>query len=436
MKYSYRSALLWLMVFLLLSLIPLVIAVSGNIPEYRSFWIEMAVALGFLGLALFGLLFIFSGRFANIAPTFGMDNILHFHKVMGIIAVVFILAHPVILILANAEFSVFFDPRVNFLRAIALSFASIAVLAIITTSLWRKIFNLSYEEWRLIHGILALSLVFIGVVHSIQVGYYLDTLWKKGLLALLMCVPMYLIIHTRMVRPWRMKKKPYKIVEVKEERDNCWTINMEPIGHKRKQFTAGQFFWISINETPFTLQQHPFTVASGERNNKFSFTAKKSGDFTSKWGDFKLGTKAFLEGPFGSFTPIAGKHFFLVMGGIGITPAMSMLRTMRETNDPRKAILIYANNDWENVTFREELEEIKSQIDLKIIHILLEPPKEWDGEEGMIEQEILEKYLPENKNDFMYYICGPKPFMDLAEIGLKNLGINWRHIYTERFEIV
>lgn len=436
MKYNYRSAFLWLMLFLLLSLIPLAIAVSGNIPEYRSFWIEMAVALGFLGLALFGLLFVFSGRFVNIAPTFGMDNILHFHKVIGIIAVMFILAHPVILILANPEFSLFFDPRVNFLRAIALSFASMAVLAIITTSLWRKIFKLNYEKWRLIHGLLALSLVFIGVVHSIQVGYYLDTFWKKGLLALLMGVTMYLVIHTRIVRPWRMKKKPYKIIDVKEERDNCRTISLEPIGHKRKQFTAGQFFWISINETPFTLQQHPFTVASGERNNNLSFTAKSVGDFTSKWGDFKLGTKAFLEGPFGSFTPVAGKHFFLVMGGIGVTPAMSMLRTMRETNDPRKAVFIYANNDWENVTFREELEEMKSQINLEIIHILLEPPADWEGEEGMIDQELLEKYMPENKNDFMYYLCGPKPFMDIAEIGLKNLGVDWRHIYTERFEIV
>ncbi|MFO7721481.1 MAG: ferric reductase-like transmembrane domain-containing protein, partial [Gillisia sp.] len=390
MKYNYRSAFLWLLVFFLLSLIPLAIAISGNIPEYRGFWIEMAVALGFLGLAIFGLQFIFSGRFANIAPTFGMDNILHFHRGMGIVAVVFILAHPVILILANPKFSEFFDPRVNFLRAIALSFAGVALLVIITTSLWRKIFKLNYEKWRLIHGFLALSLVFIGVVHSIQVGHYLDALWKKGLLALLMGIPMYIVIHTRIVRPWRMKKKPYKIVEVKKERNNCWTIGLEPIGHKRKQFTAGQFFWISINETPFTLQQNPFTVASGEEDEKLSFTAKEVGDFTSKWGDFKPGTNAFLEGPFGSFTPVAGKHFFLVMGGIGVTPAMSMLRTMRETNDARRAVLIYANNDWENVTFREELEGIKNQIDLEIIHILMEPPEDWEGEKGMIDQEFLQ----------------------------------------------
>ncbi len=59
------------------------------------------------------------------------------------------------------------------------------------------------------------------------------------------------------------------------------------------------------------------------------------------------GTKAFLEGPFGSFIPKPGSNIFLIMGGIGVTPAMSMLRTMRDDNDKRKAILIYGNKNWD-----------------------------------------------------------------------------------------
>ena len=89
-----------------------------------------------------------------------------------------------------------------------------------------------------------------------------------------------------------------------------------------------------------------------------------------------------------------------------------------------------------NVTFRDELEEMKDRINLEIIHVLLEPPQDWEGEIGMIDREFLEKYLPENKDDYKYYICGPGPFMDLAEIELKNLDVNWKHIYTERFELV
>lgn len=436
MKYNYSRALLWLSIYFLLSLVPLALAITGDIPAYRSFWIELGVAFGFLGLAMFALQFIFSGRFTSIAPTFGMDNILQFHKYMGMVAFLFVLAHPVTLISTNSDFLSYFDPRVNFLRAIALSFASVGLLLIMATSIWRITFGLSYEKWRLVHGFLALSLVFIGVVHSIQVGHYLDSLWKKIILALVMGGSMYLVIHTRLVRPWLMKKKPYKVVRVKEERDECWSMRITPQGHKGMQFESGQFAWVTINESPFTLQQHPFTIASTPLQKEIEFTAKESGDFTSTWGNIEEGAKVFLEGPFGSFTMVPDKNLFLVMGGIGVTPAMSMLRTMRAGKDPRKAILIYGSEDWENVTFREELEEMKNEINLELVHILLEPSDDWQGEKGKVDQDLLQKYMPEDPHEYIFYICGPEPLMDITEIALRNLKVDWRHIYTERFKIV
>ncbi|MBA3901073.1 MAG: hypothetical protein H0X62_12845, partial [Bacteroidetes bacterium] len=76
MKYTYRRGFLWLIIYLFLSIVPLAVAMSGIIPEFRSFWIEFGVTLGFIGLAMFGLQFLFSGRYKFIAPTFGMDNII------------------------------------------------------------------------------------------------------------------------------------------------------------------------------------------------------------------------------------------------------------------------------------------------------------------------------------------------------------------------
>lgn len=436
MKYNYSRAFLWLFIYLVLSLIPLAIAVSGAVPKYRTFWIEFGVALGFLGLAMFALQFLFSGRIVQIAPTFGMDNILQFHKYMGIVAFFFILSHPVTLILANTEFLSYFDPRVNFLRAIALSFASVFLVLITATSIWRINFGLSYEKWRLVHGFLALALVFIGVVHSVQVGHYLDSLWKKIALILIMGGSMYLVIHTRLVRPWLNRKKPYRVTGVKPERDDCYTLQIKAEGHPRMKFKTGQFVWLTINETPFSLQQHPFSIASGENNRDLLFTAKAEGDFTSTWKDIEPGAKVFLEGPFGSFTMVPGQNIFLIMGGIGITPAMSMLRTMQQQKDKRKAILIYGSNDWENVIFREELEELEKELNLKVVHILMEPGPDWEGEKGVVSKDFLNKYMPDNFQDFVFYICGPGPLMDVAEISLRELNVNWRNIYTERFEIV
>jgi predicted ferric reductase len=435
-KYSYRSGFLWLFMYTLLSLIPLTIAKSGSLPEYRTFWIEFGTALGFIGLAMFGLQFVFCGRFKQIAPTFGTDNVLQYHRQTGIIASLFILAHPIILLTADADFLTYLDPRVNALRSKALSFVILAVIFIVATSLWRKKFRLNYEKWRLIHGLLALVIVSMGTGHAILVSYYLSDFWKQALIASLMGSCMYLAVHIQVVRPWMNRKKPYRIIEVKKERGRCWTLVFEPIGHVGMDFACGQFIWVTIGSTPFSFQRHPFTITSSIKDKTISITTKAMGDFTSTLKDIRPGTKAFLDGPYGSFTPHPNYNLFFVVGGIGITPAISMLRTMRDVKDTRKAILIYGNAQWENIAFREELDEISKEIDLKIIHILAEPPDDWKGETGYIDQDFLARYLPEEPDKYMYFICGPNIMMDIAEDSLRNLDIDWRHIYTERFEIV
>jgi len=435
-QYTFGRALLWLTIYLLLALLPLGIALVGDLPDFRTFWIEFGVATGFIGLAIFGLQFLFSGRFRRIAPNYGMDNIINYHREMGIVAFVLILAHPVILILSEPAYIDFFDPTVNFFRAIALITATIALFLILATSLWRITFGLIYEHWRLLHDVLALALVFIGVVHSIQVGHYLDTIWKKVMIAVLLGSCMYLALHTRIIRPWLMQRHPYKIQEVVEEAGGSWTIALEPERPPSMKFQPGQFAWITIGSTPWSLQQHPFSFSTSSRSERIRFTASEQGDFTRSWKHLEKGTYAWLEGPFGSFTTKKDKHLFLIMGGIGITPAMSMLRTMSDDGDPRKATLIYANVEESDITFRQELDELQAEIDLQVIHLLENPPEEWEGEEGLVTQELLEKYFPNHPESYIYYICGPGPMMDIAEISLRNLKIPWNHIYTERFQIV
>lgn len=146
MRYTYRRGFLWIFLYLVLSSLPLLIAVTGAIPEYRGFWIEFSIALGFIALGMFALQFLFSGRFKWIAPTFGMDNIIQYHREVGIIAFIFLLAHPVILLVTEPNFVSFLDPRVNAPRAIALSLAIIAALFLIISSIWRLTFSLNYEK--------------------------------------------------------------------------------------------------------------------------------------------------------------------------------------------------------------------------------------------------------------------------------------------------
>lgn len=434
--YSYARGVLWILVFVVLSIIPMAIALLGDLPDARSFWIELGVAMGFIGLGIMGVQFIFTGRLARVAPTFGPDNIFHFHKTMGIIGFIFFLAHPVILILSNSEFIHYFNPQENLPRALSLSAVTVGITLLIFTSLWRVSFGLSYEKWRLLHGVLALLVVFVGVAHAVQVSHYLDPLWKKVAISAAMAGCCYFVVHSRLVRPWMMKQKPYEIIEVQAERHGCYTLVLKPRRGPRMQFISGQFAWLTINETPFTLQQHPFTFSSSPESEHIAFTAKQSGDFTSTWKDIQPGTTAFLEGPFGSFTLMPDGNIFMVMGGIGVTPGMSMLRTLKMRNDQRAVTLIYGSKRYEDIIFREELEVLEREINLQLVHILLEPADEWTGERGKVDKAFLSKYLPDDKDAYRYYLCGPGAMMDITEISLNELGVDWRYLYSERFKIV
>jgi predicted ferric reductase len=436
-KFTTDKVIYWIVLYFLLSLFPLAIALIGPLPPPRGFLVEFGVALGFIGMAGMALQFLTSGRLAKIAPSYGSDVVLQYHRQMGIAAFFLVLLHPIILIITDPVYLEYFDPRVNFLRAVALSVVVVLLIAVIVTSIWRQPVGLNYEWWRVLHGFFSLGIVFIGMVHGLQVSHYLDPFWKKAIWTAPLLGIMYLVVHTRVVRPWLSRRKPYRVLEVQEERGDSWTLKLAPEGHPGMKYKAGQYIWITVGDTPFKLQQHPFSFSSSALHPEIWITAKALGDFTSTFKEIKPDTLAYLEGPFGAFTlePDAAGPFIIV-GGIGVTPALSILRTMRDTKDSRPAILLYGNSTLEDVTFLEDLQQLSKEIKLQVIHVLEDPPEGWEGETGYITEEMLEKYLPFEKLGYEYFICGPEPLMDTAETGLRKLGVPWQRIYTERFQIV
>jgi predicted ferric reductase len=438
MAYSLSRGLAWLAFLGFLALLPLAVAWIGAVPPTRGFLVEFGVALGFAGLGTLALQFLCSGRFRRVAPSFGMDNLIQYHREMGIVGLGLVLGHVVVLMVADPAFREYFDPRVNLLRTLFLLLALAALVVLLATSIRREAFRLQYEWWRLVHGVLALAVVFVGLVHVVQVSHYSEPLWKKGAMALLVGGAMYSLLHTRVVRPWLNRRRPYRVVDVQPERDRSWTMTLEPDGHPGIRFRPGQFAWLTLRPTPFSLQQHPFSLASSARREQVRFTAKELGDFTATWKGVQPGTRAFLEGPFGSFVPDPSPEtgLFLIMGGIGITPGMGILRTLRDDGDRRPVTLIYGNERWEDVTFREELETLGRVLSLTVVHLLDEPPEGWTGESGLLDLAMLRRHLPPRPDTFQYLVCGPAPLMDIAEISLRELGIPWNRIYTERFNIV
>ncbi len=438
-KFAFiKNALKWLTLFLVLVIAPLSLALIGHEEESRGFWVEFGVGLGFVGLAMMGLQFVLTARYSKIGAPFGLDELLQFHGQAGYIAWLFIMGHFIILLVADSEFLKFLNPAVNLPRAIALSTVIIAITALIATTHWREKFGIIYEWWRATHGILAFLVVFIGTVHIMQVSFYVSELWQQVVWVSLSIGAISMLLHNRVWRPMQMKKNPWQISSVHQETEDIWSIWLEPVGHDGIKFKAGQFIWITLGDSPFSLQQHPFTISSAPGQKKIRLTIKELGDFTSQLDSLESGATAFIEGPYGNFTldSSSSTHNVFIIGGIGITPTMSVLNDLKSNGDQRETTLIYGTPSKELTPFYEELKKLSNEVNLNLIHVFEEAPDDWDGETGFITEEIMKRNLPDDYSNCEFFICGPPPMMDVAEPTLREWGIPVHRVHSERFNIV
>lgn len=436
---SVRAALR-LGIYLILCLAPLMFLALGVMPTRRGFWIEFGAALGMIGFGMLVMQCFTTARFPWVAPGLGTDTELLFHRRAGIFAFFVVMAHPLTLLVNEPTYLEYFDPRVNLLRALFLSAATIGLVLLVVLPLWRLSFGLSYEWWRITHGLITVGVLLVAVVHAIQVGHYTNTFWKQAAWAAFGSAGMLLVIYTRVVKPLTIAARPYRVAGVRDERGEVYSLLLQANGHAGLTFIAGQYAWLTIGDTPFTLQQHPFTIASSDKEaERIEFAIKNLGDFTKTIKDIPPDTRAYVEGPFGTFTlpPDSTVGGFFVAGGIGITPFLSMLRSCRDRNDRRSLVLLYANDHWDEVAFRDELEELQTTLNLNLVHVLNETPEDWHGESGYVTPEMIGRYLSKTSaNDFHCYTCGPEPLMDAAVKGFTASGVPlWRQ-ESERFQIV
>ncbi len=439
MLHVLTRVLFWSVTYLLVALLPLGVAILGGTREGRGFLIEFGVGLGLVGFAMMGIQFVTTGRFPWVARNFGTDAKLQFHRETGILAVVFVLAHPLVLFVAQPSYLDYLNPLSNLPRAVFLSGATVAMVLLVAFALWRVSLGISYEWWRLTHGLFALAIILVGTAHGLQVGHYISGIARQTLWLAAAGIPVGLLFYTRVVRPLRMSRLPWRVIAVRPVGEDVIGLTLEPEGHPGLAFRAGQYAWLTMGPTPFTLQQHPFSFASSDEHpGLVEFAIKETGDFTRTIRDFKPGTRAYLEGPYGGFTfdPTA-KGAVFVVGGIGITPVLSILRSCRDRRDGRPLLLINANIQWETIAFREELDMLTTDLDLKIVHVLETPPDEWDGEAGRIDADFLKRHLSGMRGkDFQYFVCGPTAMLDVVDRALVDQGVPYWRLVSERFDLV
>jgi len=433
--------------YVALVIFPLVVgAVFIDPSRSPHFLVNIAAAMGYVGLALMAAELALVSRFDGAAGVFGQDALLQFHREMGIAALFFVTLHPVLLIATSGYTRQILVPWGGTPWPVWMGTAAYAAaFLVVGLSVMRQRLRTRYETWQIAHGFLSLTLIVVSGVHIAAVGRFsaLPVMRAVWLIYLVAFVGAFL--RYRLVRPLQMRKRPWEVVENREELGESQTIVLRPVGHPGFTFQPGQFGWVGFGASPFDISQHPISFSSNgdvpTPDGEVAFTIKALGDWSAKVvPSVEPGARAWIDGPHGVFTMDRqeGAGYVLIGGGVGITPLHSMVLAMELRGDQRPILLFYGANNEADLTFRDEFDALLASMpNFTLVTVLVSPDSDWEGERGFITEEILRRHLPERLyRHFQYFICGPTPLMDAMEDILPRIGVPAERVHTERFDMV
>jgi predicted ferric reductase len=429
---------IWVAAYCLAAVLPLAAVLVGSPPGGRGFVLELASALGIVALTLLALQLALPARVGAVARPLGAEVAIRLHRHIADVMVAAIAAHLALVVVGEPSNLALFDPLGAPWRAQAALASSVALGVLIASSVLRRRLRLPYARWRGLHNVLGIGALALGLLHAIGVDRYL-THGPSALLATGVCgVGLFGLVELRFLRPRRLARRAYVVERVDKERGGASTLALRADGHRGHCFRPGQFAWLKLAEAPHALVEHPFSYSSSaHRPERPTFTIKAYGAFTSQVPQLQPGTRLLVDGPHGSYRPRRhAERFVLIAGGIGITPVISLLRTAADGGDRRPFLLVYGSLRWEEVILREELEHLQRRLDLRVVHVLTEPPPAWVGEAGFIDTDLLARHLPADLGRSDVFICGPPPMLTAALTGLESLGVAPEHVHAEQFVTV
>ncbi|MFO7976880.1 MAG: ferredoxin reductase family protein [Candidatus Hydrogenedentota bacterium] len=422
------------LVFLYLAAVaaPLVLALIHEPSSFRSFWGELGKGFGLAGFAILALQTVLNARFRIFEAPFGYDVVTRFHRTMAIVALVMLLAHPLLLALDMG--SLFLFSLDTSWKIYLGKFTLLFVLLAVPFALFFRFLGLNYQTWRVMHKAM-IAVIVLAFAHGWFAGSDLDNAGVQAVFIVLLASAVAIFVYRNAILPF-VGRYRYTVEGVDKAARDVYTLTLKPVNGGMPPHDAGQFAFLKLTRPGRRSEEHPFTIPSSpmERGH-VQFTIKRSGDFTNTIGDTRPGDKAFLEGPLGRFSPVhyEAPCFLFIAGGVGITPIISMLRYLRDIKDQRRGLLLYANHAEPDIIFRDELASLPHN--MSVVHVLKEAPENWSGEEGLITQDIIRRHAGEILDKCHVMLCGPPPMMDAVLESLNNLGIEPQRIHFEKFSL-
>lgn len=434
--------LVLLTAYMAITLMPLILGFLQGKPV-RSFWDDLASGLAMTAFAIMLVEFVLSGRFKTISRRMGMDVTMRFHQLVGRTALLFVILHP--FLYQAPMLNIAYPWDVSRQLTLGLDIASlasgliawIALPGFVMMSIFRDQLPYRYETWRMMHAAGAVVIVALVTHHTLLAGRYSADPLLMGFWIILLSAALLSLVWTYVIAPLGEAGKPYEVSSVRKIALKTWEVSLRPRKGRALDFDAGQFAWLNLGHSPFSLYENPFSIASAPAERPdLRFVIKEVGDSTRRIGDVAPGTVAYLDGAHGnlSLRGRRGKGIALIAGGVGVAPLLSIARQQVAVNDQSPMILLYGNRVAEQIVYKDELDGFAERAGTQVIHVVSEPTREWQGLTGRIDRKTIYKVFSfDDAAQWLYFVCGPPAMLDVVEDSLLALGVPAEQIVSEQF---
>lgn len=303
----------------------------------------------------------------------------------------------------------------------------IVVIAATSTRMIRR--RLRYETWHALHLMIYLTLG-LAFLHQLNE----PTTFKSSGLATAYWWAIWILsfgalVIGRIVIPlWRNAYHKFRVEAVVPESDNAVSVYVTGRHLDKLPVRAGQFcIWRFTGHNHWWLA-NPFSLSAAPNGRTLRLTAKAVGKTSAGLRQVPVGTRVFIEGPYGAFTSLHRTRpgALLIAGGVGITPVRALL----EERTAGDVVVLYRVRDQREAVLFNEVRQLVGAHRGRL-HLLA-------GRTGAgvrpFDPAGLHSLVPDVVNRDVY-VCGPPAMTAAVLTALRALKVPASQIHAEKFSM-
>lgn len=389
----------------------------------------LGLLAGLAGYVAFALSLILGARIPLVERLFrALDRMYLFHRRLGKGVAGLLVAHVALLLastaVAGGSVGGLLLPDAGW-RVFSGVLALVGFTVVIVLSVYGR---LGHEAYLKVHRFFGAAYA-LGALHALRVPAFADqSVVLSAYLGVVTLAALAAWTYRSVLGRSLVGRRYYEVAEVRALRPTIAELVLDPLDQPL-DFAPGQLVFVGLNDPSVGRELHPFSITSAPGDRQLRLVIKAVGDFTRALPDVSPGGNTMVEGPYGGFWEGGESlpHQIWIAGGIGVTPFLSMARSI--TADNQRIDLYYCVQDRADAVFLDELHAIADQH--PTLRVILYPANTM----GFLTAEDLRAGSAPLLDDAHVYLCGPPGMIDALTSQLRAAGVPDRRLHWEEFRL-